>query len=93
MLLLFLPVNSLICWSKLGSEHSLPIWPTYVKPFRNETVINYAFLQITTMCEVLRGILFIVSAGNDIIKADFMPFKRTNFPTKMKIGVHLKEIK
>ena len=42
---------------------------------------------------VLRGVLFIVRAGSDIIKADFMHTKRTNFPTKMKIGRHLEELK
>ena len=41
----------------------------------------------------LRGVLFIVRAGSDIIKADFMHTKRTNFPTKMKIGIHLEELK
>ena len=41
----------------------------------------------------LRGILFIVQAGNDIIKVDFMHTKRTNFLTKMKIGKPLEELK
>ena len=41
----------------------------------------------------LRGVLFIVRAGSDIIKADFMHTKRTNFPTKMEIGIHLEELK
>ena len=41
----------------------------------------------------LRGVLFIVRAGSDIIKTDFMHTKRTNFPTKMKNGVHLEELK
>ena len=41
----------------------------------------------------LRGVLFIVRAGNDIIKADFMHTKRTNLLTKMKIGIHLEELK
>ena len=41
----------------------------------------------------LRGVLFIVRAGSDIIKADFMHTKGTNFPTKMKIGIHLEELK
>ena len=41
----------------------------------------------------LRGVLFIVRAGSDIIKTDFMHTKRTNFPTKMKIGIHLEELK
>ena len=45
------------------------------------------------MCEVLRGILFIVWAENDIIKADFMPSKSTTIPAKMKIGIHLEELK
>ena len=42
---------------------------------------------------VLRGVLFIVRAGSGIIKTDFMHTKRTNFPTKMKIGIHLEELK
>ena len=43
--------------------------------------------------KVLRDILFIVRAGNDIIKADFMHTIRTTFPTKTKIGIHLEELK
>ena len=41
----------------------------------------------------LRGVLFIVRAGGDIIKAKFMHTKRTNCLTKMKIGIHLEELK
>ena len=41
----------------------------------------------------LRGVLFIVRAGGDIIKAEFMHTKRTNCLTKMKIGIHLEELK
>ena len=41
----------------------------------------------------LRGVSFIVQAGNNIIKADFMHTKRTTFPTKMKIGILLEELK
>ena len=41
----------------------------------------------------LRDVLFIVRAGNDIIEVDFMHTKRTTFPTKMKIGRHLEELK
>ena len=40
----------------------------------------------------LRGVLFIVRAGGDIIKAEFMHTKRTNCLTKMKIGIHLNPI-
>ena len=43
--------------------------------------------------ELLRGVLFIVRAGADIIKAKFMHTKRTNCLTKMKIGIHLEELK
>ena len=43
--------------------------------------------------EELRGVLFIVRAGNDIIKADFTHTKRTTFPTKMKTGMHIEEPK
>ena len=45
------------------------------------------------MCEVLRRILFIVWAGNDTIKADFVPSKGTTFPTEMKNCMHLEELK
>ena len=41
----------------------------------------------------LRGVLFIVRTGNDIIKADFVHTKRTTLPTEMKIGIHLEELK
>ena len=41
----------------------------------------------------LRGVLFIVRAGNDIVKADFMHTRRTTFPTKMKIGIYREELK
>ena len=37
----------------------------------------------------IKGVLFIVRAGNDIIKADFVHTKRTTPSTKMKIGIHL----
>ena len=37
-----------------------------------------------------RGVLFIVRAGNDVIKSDFMHTKRKTFPTKMKIAYILK---
>ena len=40
-----------------------------------------------------RGILFVVRAGSDIIKADFMHTKRTTFSTEMKSGIHLEESK
>ena len=43
--------------------------------------------------ELLRGVLFIVRAGGDIIKAEFMHTKRTNCLTEMKIGIHLEELK
>ena len=41
----------------------------------------------------LRDVLFIVRAGSDIIKADFMHIKRTTFPTKMKTGILLEDLK
>ena len=41
----------------------------------------------------LRGVLFIVRAGGDINKAEFMHTKRTNCLTKMKIGIHLVKLK
>ena len=42
---------------------------------------------------LFRGVLIIVRARNNIIKADFMHTKRTAFPSKMKIGIHLGELK
>ena len=42
---------------------------------------------------LLRDVLFIVREGSDIIKADFMHIKRTTFPTKMKTGILLEELK
>ena len=36
---------------------------------------------------LLRGVLFIVRAGNDIIKSDFIHTKRISFPTKIKIAI------
>ena len=47
----------------------------------------------TMNLDQLRGVLFAARAGNDLIKADFMYTKRTTFPTKMKIGIHLEELK
>ena len=43
--------------------------------------------------KVLRGALFIVRARNNIIKADFVHNKKTTFPTKTKIGIHLDELR
>ena len=45
------------------------------------------------MIRHLRDVLFIVRAGSDIIKADFMHIKRTTFPAKMKTGILLEELK
>ena len=42
---------------------------------------------------ILRGVLFIVRAGGDIINAEFIHTKRTNSLTKMKIGIDLEELK
>ena len=55
------------------------------------TVVSYD--STISIAKGLRGVLFIVRAGSDIIKTDFMHTKRTNFPTKMKIGIHLEELK
>ena len=41
----------------------------------------------------LRGVLFIIRAGGDIIKAEFMHTKRTNCLTEIKIGIHLEQLK
>ena len=45
------------------------------------------------LANILRGVLFVVRAGNDIIKADFMHTKGTTFPTEMKISIRLEELK
>ena len=49
--------------------------------------------MIETGLKQLSGVLFFVRVGNDIINTDFMHTKRTTFPTKMKIGIHLEEVK
>ena len=49
--------------------------------------------KIKNIPEKLRDVLFIVRAESDIIKADFMHIKRTTFPTKMKTGILLEELK
>ena len=41
----------------------------------------------------LRGVLFIVRPGIDIIKTDCIHDKRATFSSKMKIGVNLEELK
>ena len=56
-------------------------------------VLSDYFIIPTPICLELRGVLFIVRAGGDMIKAEFMHTKRTNCLTKMKIGVHLEELK
>ena len=56
-------------------------------------VVFTMILCVLELLEVLRGVLFIVRAGGDIIKAEFIPTKRTNRLTKMKIGIHLEELK
>ena len=43
--------------------------------------------------ELLRGVLFIARAGNEIIKLDFIHTKRTSFPTKIENGIHLEQVK
>ena len=68
-----------------------------LRNFAQET-LNRASLSIqerSIVClkEELRDVLFIVRAGSDIIKADFMHIKRTTFPTKMKTGILPEELK
>ena len=53
------------------------------------TVIKVFYYSV----KLLRGVLFIVRAGGNIIKEEFMHTKRTNCLTKMKIGIHLEELK
>ena len=53
----------------------------------------YYQIEIHPFTSQLRDVLFIVRAENDIIKVDFMHINRTTFSTKMKIGIHLEELK
>ena len=60
------------------------------------SIINLSIICercMNNFCCVLRGVLFIVRARNDIIKADIKHTKRTPFPTETKIGIHLEELK
>ena len=57
------------------------------------TTFRKLFTVIPCASKHLRGVLFIVRAGGDIIKAEFMHTKRTNCLTKMKIGIHLEDLK
>ena len=50
--------------------------------------LNKLFLDIWGV-----QVFIIVQAGNDIIKVDIVDTKRTTLPTKMKIGIHLEELK
>ena len=47
--------------------------------------LAFELFSWTWFSRYLGGVLFIVQAGNDIIKADFTHTKRTTFPTEMKI--------
>ena len=58
----------------------------------HEKVLSVSYYGIVIFGQ-LRDVLFIVRAGSDIIKADFMQIKRTTFPTKMKTGIVLEELK
>ena len=53
--------------------------------------IAWTFLALPPMYfqAKLRSVLFIVRAGTNIIRADFMHTERSTFHTKMKIGIHL----
>ena len=55
---------------------------------------NVQFINIGRVGDIsFKRCLFIVRAGGDIIKAEFIHTKRTNCLTKMKIGIHLEELK
>ena len=54
---------------------------------------NLAQKNVMNIVELFKRCLFIVQAGSDIIKADLMHIKRTTFPTKMKTGILLEELK
>ena len=58
-----------------------------------ETILNDSPFKFSRLSWQLRGVSFIVRAGGDIIKAEFMHTKRTNCLTEMKIGIHLEELK
>ena len=61
--------------------------------FHNIALLVRAIVTYNLFLSLLRDVLFIVRAGSDIIKADFMHIKRTTFPTKMKTGMLLGELK
>ena len=61
--------------------------------FMNYTIPRLSSTYALATIKRLRGVLFIVRAGGDIIKEEFMYTKRTNCLTKMKIGIHLEELK
>ena len=61
--------------------------------FRLGLIHFVRFLVLSSSKSSLRDVLFIVRAGSDIIKADFMHIKRTTFSTKMKTGILLEELK
>ena len=63
----------------------MPIFEAFI-------IQNWNF-DLNSVEDYLRDVLFIVRAGSDIIKADFMHIKRTTFPTKMKTGILLEELK
>ena len=71
----------------IGSTVKYFIFPSVAK------AIMYYLSSVLNASVLLRGVLFIVRAGGDIIKAEFMHTKRTNCLTKMKIGIHLEELK
>ena len=73
------------------TEHTYS-WNKCFIIYRTNAANNGAACRNTSQVFKLRGVLFIVRAGSDIIKVDFMHTKRTTFPTKMKIGIHLEKL-
>ena len=61
----------------------LKIWPQTLFPTHLANTLFRAATQLIALSEeVLRGVLLIVLAGNDIIKSDFTHTKRTTFLLK-----------
>ena len=64
-----------------------------IKPYNTINQLTHLKLKPFHIERKLRGVLFIVRAGGNIIKAEFMHTKTTNCLTKLKIGIHLEELK
>ena len=50
------------------------------------------YSQLTHACKIIREVLFVVRASNDIIKPDSAQNKRTTFSTKTRIAIKLEKL-